>query len=112
MTTSITQENLCPALDAIINQLALIRQSPDWKRLVEHRLSHPELTTNLANCLTYAKQLYADLEASLEIIDEVESVPADVAEGVSLWCTSKKTGRMAFLINNNMISYSRNIPIV
>ena len=72
MTMHITSANLCPALDDIINHLTVIRQSPDWKSLVAHPLSHPELAADLANCLTYAKQLYADMEASLEIIDEVE----------------------------------------
>lgn len=52
----------------IVHHIESLRDDNFWREVIQHPLSHPDLEEHLANCLTYAKQLQADLEESMHFI--------------------------------------------
>jgi hypothetical protein len=64
-----TPQQLLNVLGTTLVTLYNIRSSQTWLEITQHQLAHPELKTNLASALIALTDLQADLEATLEILE-------------------------------------------
>lgn len=68
--TSVTMRHEILELQSnnIVNNIEVLQNGDSWQEVIKHPLSHPDLEENLADCLTYAKQLQANLDESIHFI--------------------------------------------